>query len=97
MIDRVSPVTRPSNREPRERRRALRHHHRPPSLAEVEGHPARQSSKEPHRDATPSHTDAGRQTKIAQLKRAVESGTYHVSAEQVAEKVIAAALVDILA
>jgi anti-sigma28 factor (negative regulator of flagellin synthesis) len=31
------------------------------------------------------------------LKRAVESGTYQVNAEQVAAKVMAAALVDILA
>lgn len=35
--------------------------------------------------------------KIAQLRRAVESGTYCVSAEQIAEKVLRETLVEVLA
>jgi len=37
-----------------------------------------------------------REAKIAALKRAVESGTYHVSAEQVAEKLLHDTLGDLL-
>jgi Anti-sigma-28 factor, FlgM len=97
MIDRVSPAARPSNRDPQERRRTLLRCHMPQAFAEVDVRPARQTSAAPYRDTTPSHTSEERQAKIAQLKRAVESGTYHVNGELVAEKVISKALVDILA
>jgi flagellar biosynthesis anti-sigma factor FlgM len=97
MIDRVHPAARPSNQEPRERRRTPLRHQKPPAVAAGDEHAARQSSAEPYDHATASYLAEARQAKIAQLQRAVESGTYHVNAEQVAEKVLSEALVDILA
>jgi anti-sigma28 factor (negative regulator of flagellin synthesis) len=67
-----------------------------PSIAQVERHVARQSRAEPCRNAIPAYLSGERQTKIAQLKQAVEIGIYQVNAAQVAEKVMVAALVDIL-
>jgi anti-sigma28 factor (negative regulator of flagellin synthesis) len=53
------------------------------------------------RDLQPSDqlltpTPQTRADKIAQLRRAVESGTYWVSAEQIAEKMLRKSLVDML-
>src|SRR5687768_2647060 len=97
MIDRVPPAARPSNQEPRERRRTLLRHLTPPAVAEGDERPARQSGAKPRGHATPSSLAEARHAKIAQLKRAVESGIYHVNAAQVAETVLSETLVDILA
>jgi anti-sigma28 factor (negative regulator of flagellin synthesis) len=97
MIDRVSPAGRPSNQELHERRRALLRHPTSRSSAVREGPSARQQTDDRRRDVIASHTSEGRQTKIAQLQRAVASGTYHTNGEQLAQKIISETLVDILA
>ena len=97
MIEHVSPAPRPSNRQPQERRRALLRHGMASSTVEVERPPTQRRDDEPGHHVTLSHLDEERQAKIAQLKRAVESGTYRVNAEQVAEKLLSEALVNTLA
>jgi anti-sigma28 factor (negative regulator of flagellin synthesis) len=49
-----------------------------------------------HIDPLLALTPQTRADKIAQLRRAVESGTYCVSAEQIAEKMVRKSLVDTL-
>jgi hypothetical protein len=65
MIDRVHPAARPSNQEPRERRRTPLRHQKPPAVAAGDEHAARQSSAEPYDHATASYLAEARQAKIA--------------------------------
>jgi anti-sigma28 factor (negative regulator of flagellin synthesis) len=96
MIDRVSPATRPSEQEPQACRRALLRQSRPQACARGAACFARQNSDEPSNDALPLHTPEGRRVKIAQLKHALQRGTYQSTPEQIAEQVILETLIDIL-
>jgi flagellar biosynthesis anti-sigma factor FlgM len=63
----------------------------------VEVHSSRPDSDLQHIDAVVAPTPQSRADKIAQLRHAVESGVYGVSAEQIAEKMIQQAPAGLLA
>jgi Anti-sigma-28 factor, FlgM len=96
MIAQVSPVIHSSNRSPRRRDRLML------MLAMVHSRVQDEMASCPTRDGTPSSgqsaadTPQARKAKIAALKRAHAIGAYNISAEQLAEKIIAENLVDLL-
>jgi anti-sigma-28 factor FlgM len=96
MIAQVSPVVCSSNRLPRRRDRLML------VLAMVHSRVPDEVAPCPTRDDTPSggqsaaDTPQARKAKIAALRRTHAIGAYNVSAEQIAEKIIAENLVDLL-
>jgi hypothetical protein len=96
MITQVSPITRSSNRAPKRRDRFT------PILAMVHSRVEDEVAPLPTGDDTPSggqppaDTPQARKAKIAAQRRALAIGTYSVSAEQIAEKIIVENLVDLL-
>jgi hypothetical protein len=97
MIDRTCPAACPCNPEPQQRRWAPLRRHMPRPYVAQAGPPARQRDDARRCDAIASHTSESRQTKIAQLQRAVANGTYHTNGALLAAKIISETLVDILA
>jgi hypothetical protein len=96
MIDRICPAVCPCNQEPQQRRRAPLRHCGPRPYMPQAGPPARQGGDERRCVAIALHTSESRQTKIAQLRRAVATRTYHINGELLAAKIISETLVDIL-
>jgi anti-sigma28 factor (negative regulator of flagellin synthesis) len=96
MIAQVSPITRSSNRAPSRRDRFML------VLTMVHSRVKDEVAPSPTQDDTPSGgrpaADAAqaRKAKIATLRRAHAIGAYNVGAEQIAEKIIAENLVDLL-
>jgi anti-sigma28 factor (negative regulator of flagellin synthesis) len=81
----------------RRRRRGNRVAPRQPvirSSSEVEGYSSGMGLKSQHGARLSAPGPKTRADKIAQLRHAVESGAYYISAEQIAEKMVQEALAD---
>jgi anti-sigma28 factor (negative regulator of flagellin synthesis) len=96
MILQVFPVTRAFNRPPRCCRRVAPSQPVTRSWLEVEVHSSVSGKGLQYNDELLGHSSQTRTDMIAQLRRAVESGTYCVSAELIAEKMVQAALAELL-
>jgi hypothetical protein len=96
MIHEVFPMTYAFHRQPRGRGQVVPHHPVTLSWPEVEGESSGPGTDPRHRARPLTPASQARADKIAQLRHAVESGAYCVSAEQIAERMVQAALADML-
>lgn len=96
MMHQVFLMTRAFTQPPQRRRRVALQRPVARSRSKVEGRSAHTGGRRQQSDQYLSSGSDMRASKIAQLRHAVESGHYCVSAEQVAEKMAHEALVGML-
>jgi anti-sigma28 factor (negative regulator of flagellin synthesis) len=94
MRPQVFPVTRTFNQQPWCSYRVATNRHKTRSGAQHEKHTSTTFRDPRPSDRLSTLTPQTRTDKIAQLQRAMESGTYCVSAEQIAEKMLRETLVE---
>jgi flagellar biosynthesis anti-sigma factor FlgM len=90
------PVTFGPSQQPRRGCRVAKGQPATPLWSEVEVNASDAGKSARHIDPLSGPAPQTRADKIAQLRRAVESGTYSVSAEQLAEKMLREVLVETL-
>jgi hypothetical protein len=97
MIAKISPVFASAHQKPHGRGRTTPGAGVSRIRLEVEVDLAPQGTDVSPDGQPPTYTQTARQAKIAALKSAVGNGTYNISAEQIADRLLTATLVDLLA